>query len=226
VAPPRRTQIADRGRPAPPVFRRQLEIAGAFLRRTVEVVIARNAGALRRFDEGLAQRVRLADVGHRERSADTMEIIGAARLVLGAPKIRQHVGKTPAGIAELAPMIVVLVLAADIEQAVDRARSAQHLAARLDDLAIVELGFRFGLVQPIDLGIIEQLTVAERNMNPDVPVVAAGLEQKHAMAAGFGEAIGEHAAGRTGADDDVVEPCFVRNRRHGGLSLHSHRRDW
>src|SRR5689334_21531841 len=117
--------------------------------------------------------MRLADIGDGKRSAGTVKFVVAPRLILGAPEIWQHVGKAPAGIAELAPMIVVLVLTANIKEPVDRARPAQHFAARLDDLAIVELGLRFGLVQPIDLGIIEQLSVAERNMNPDVPVVAA-----------------------------------------------------
>ena len=114
-------------------------------------------------------------------------------------------------------MIVVLVLTADIEEAIDRARSAQHFAARLDDLPVVQLGFRLGLVQPIDFGIVEQLAVAERDVNPDMSIMAAGFEQEHAVTAGFGEAVGEHAAGRSGADDDVIEPCFVRNRRHRRL---------
>ena len=115
-------------------------------------------------------------------------------------------------------MVVILVLAADIEQAVDRTRSAQHFAARLDDPPVVQLGFRLGLVQPVDLGIVEQFAVAEWNMNPDMPIVAAGFEQEHAVAAGFSQAVGEHAASRPGADDDVVEPRFVRNRRHGLLT--------
>ncbi len=177
VPAPRLPQIADRRRPAPAVFRRQLEIAGALLRRAVEIIVARNAGLLRGLDEGFAERMRLADIGNRKRSADTVEVVAAATLIFGAPEIGQHVGKAPAGIAELPPMIVILVLAADIEQTVDRTRSAQHLAARLDDLAVIELRFRLGFVQPIDFGIVEQLAIAERDMNPDVPVMAAGFEQ-------------------------------------------------
>jgi hypothetical protein len=197
------------------------------LRRAIKVVIARNTGALRRFNESLAQRMRLADVGDGKRAANAVEVIGAALLILGAPKIGQHIGKAPAGIAELPPMIVVLVLAAHIEQAVDRARSAQHFAARLDDLPVVQLGFRLGLVQPVDFGIVEQLAVAERDVNPDMPVMAAGFEKQYAMAAGFGEPVGEHAAGRAGADDNEIKPCFVRNRRHAAsLLVRSHRRHW
>ena len=171
--------------------------------------------------------MRLADVGHRERASGSVKLVRAALLIFGAPKIGQHLGKAPAGIAELPPMVVILVLAADIEQAVDRTRSAQHFAARLDDLPVIQLGFWLGLVQPVDLGIVEQLAVTERNMNPDMAVMAAGFDEQHAMAAGFGEPVGEHAAGRAGADNDVVEPRLVRNRRHAASLTHgSHRRNW
>src|ERR1700739_4901638 len=121
--------------------------------------------------------MRPADVGYGEWAAATVEIVRAARLVLGAPEIGQYVGKAPTGIAELAPMIVVLVLAAHVEQAVDRARSAQHFAARLDDLPVVQLGFRLGLVQPIDFGIVEQLALAERDGNPDMRVMGGGPDE-------------------------------------------------
>ena len=102
-------------------------------------------------------------------------------------------------------MIVILVLPAYIEQAVYRARSTQHLASRLDDLPVVELGFRFGFVEPVDLWVVEQFGEAERHVNPEMAVMSAGLQQQHAMAARSGQPVGEHAAGGTGADDDVVE---------------------
>src|SRR5262245_7088731 len=101
--------------------------------------------------------MRLADVGHRERPADAMQVVGAALLVLSAPEIGQHIGEAPAGIAELAPMIEILGLTADIEQPVDRARAAQHLAARLDDATVVELRLRLGGIEPVDMWVGEQL---------------------------------------------------------------------
>ena len=146
---PRLAQIADRGRPAPAVLRRELEIAGALLRRPVEIVVARIARLLRGLDERLAQRMRLADIGDGERPADAVQRVLAALLVLGAAEVRQHIVEAPAGIAELPPMIVIRRLAAQIKQAVDRARPAQHLAARLDHLTVVELGLRLGLVEPV-----------------------------------------------------------------------------
>jgi hypothetical protein len=61
-----------------------------------------------------------------------MIFVGTALLVLGLLEIGQHVVIAPAGIAALAPAIVILVLAAHIQQAVDRARSAEHFSARLE----------------------------------------------------------------------------------------------
>src|SRR5262245_18375573 len=194
--------------------RGQLEITGAFLGGPVEIVVARKTRLLRGRYERLAQRMRFAHVGNRERPTHPMQSILAARLVLGAAKIRENILEAPAGIAELAPMIEVRRLAADVEQAIDRARPAQHFPPRLDDLPVVELCLRLRGIEPIDLTIGEPLAVVEWDMNPDVAVVAARLQQENAMATRGGQTIGENAAGASGADDDIVE----------GLRLRLHRR--
>src|SRR6516165_5470849 len=183
----------------------QLEITGAFLGGPVEIVVAGKARLLRGRDESLAQRMRFAHVGNRERPAHPMQRILAARLVLGAAKIGQHILEAPAGIAELAPMIEVRRLAADVEQAIDRARPAQHFSPRLDDLPVVELRLRLRGIEPIDLTIGEQLAVAKGDVNPDMAVMAARLQQENAMATRGGQTIGENAAGAASADDDIVE---------------------
>src|SRR5262252_4566125 len=193
--------------------RGQLEITGAFLGGPVEIVVARKARLLRGRYESLAQRMRFAHVGNRERPTHPMQRILAARLVLAAAKIREHIIEAPAGIAELAPMIEVRRLAADVEQAIDRARPAQHLPPRLDDLSVVELCLRLRGIEPIDLAIGEQFAVAERDVNPDMAVMAARLQQQNAIATRGGQTIGEHAAGAAGADDDIVEGVRVRLHR-------------
>ena len=144
-------------------------------------------------------------VRHRQRTARAVIVVGAALLVLRLLEIGQHVVIAPADIAALTPAVVILVLAAHIKQAVDRARSAQHLAARLKHLASAKAGLRLGLVHPVDGFFLEQLAVADRHMDPDVGILRAGFQQQHRMLAVGGKPIGEHAAGRTGADDDVVE---------------------
>src|SRR5262249_22885035 len=182
----------------------------------------RKARLLRGRYESLAQRMRFAHVGNRQRPAHPMQRILAARLVLGATKVGQHILEAPAGIAELAPMIEVRRLAADVEQAIDRARPAQHFPPRLDDLPVVELRLRLRGIEPIDLRIGEQLAVAERDMNPDVAVVAARLQQENAMATRGGQTIGENAAGAAGADDDIVEGFRMRlHRRPASRAVNS-----
>src|SRR5262249_60013514 len=147
------------------------EMPGAYRAGPVEIVVAREARELRRLDERLAQRMRLADVGAGARPADRVQRVLAPRLILGAAEVRQHVVEAPAGIAELSPVIVVRRLSAQIEQAVDRARPAQHLPTRLDDRAVVELGLRLRSIEPVDPAVGEQLGVAERDVDPDVAVV-------------------------------------------------------
>ncbi len=201
----RRLQIGERARRAAAAPRRGLEEARAFLRLAVEIGIEGNAALDRRLDEGFGERILMPPVRHRQRTAAAVIIIGAALLVLRLLEIGQHVVITPADIAALAPAVVILVLAAHVKQAVDRARSAQHFSARLEHLASAEARLRLGLVHPVDGFFLEQLAVADRHVNPDVGVLRAGFQQQHRMLAVGGEPVGEHAAGRAGADDDVIE---------------------
>src|SRR5947207_2722167 len=99
----------------------------------------------------------------------------------GPPEIGQHVVIAPAGIAALAPAIVVLVLAPHIEQAVDRARTAEHFSTRLEYLPAVQARLRLGLVHPVDGFFLEQFSVAERHVDPEIAVFRSGLQQQHGM---------------------------------------------
>src|SRR3982075_4710723 len=113
----------------------------------------------------------MSEIGNRQRTANTVEIVGAALLVFRFLEIRQDVVITPAAVAMLAPAIVILVLAAHVKQAVDRARSAQNLAARLKDGAPVQSRLRFGLVHPVDAFGLEQHAVSERHMDPEIGIL-------------------------------------------------------
>ena len=103
----RRPQVADGGRAAAAVARGELEIADALLCRPVEIIITWEARLLRRGDESLAQGMRLAYIRDGKRAVDPVQRVLSALLVFGAPEIRQHILKAPAGVAELAPMIEV-----------------------------------------------------------------------------------------------------------------------
>src|SRR3984893_6333026 len=143
-----RAEIADGGRAALSVARRRLVVAYPVLAGAVEILIARKAEPGRRGDKTLTDRG-LRDIRHAERPICAVEPIGAARLVLRASEIGQHIVERPAGIAELAPMVEIFGLAADIDHAVDRRRTAEHLAARPEYAAIAGAGVGLGLVPPV-----------------------------------------------------------------------------
>jgi hypothetical protein len=141
-----------------------------------------------------------------------MKLVFAALLILSLFEIRQHVLIAPADIAELAPLIEILFLAADIDEPVDRARTAQDLAARLDDSAVVELGFGLRLIKPVEFAVAKQLAVSDRDMNPRIAILAARFEQQHAIDARGAQAIGEDTACRAGADNHIIKRAVVAHR--------------
>ncbi len=175
-----RMQIAFRGRAAPAPRRGGLVVADAVLRRAVEVGVVRIAEIVAGTDERLADLVLVRHVGDRQRAAGAVPVVGAAHLVLGPLEVGQHVARRPAGAAHLPPQVEVLVLAADIDHAVDRGRPAQHLAARPEDPPPVGAGIGLGLVAPVHRGVREGLAEPERNVDPAIVVLPAGLQQHDA----------------------------------------------
>ena len=130
--------------------------------------------------------------------------VGAPLLVLGALEIGQHLVEGPTGIAELAPMIVVLGLPANVEQSVDGAGATQHFAPRPVDAAIFEPGIGLGLVAPVQTRIVHGLEVTDRNVNPRIPVPAACFDEKHRGGGIGGEAVCQYTSRRAGTNNDVV----------------------
>ena len=175
-----RLQIAHRGRTAPPVAHRQLQRPDTFLFGAIEVAVVGIARLLRALDERVVQRMIGAQVGHRERPALAVEFVRAVLLILRLAEIRQHVVIRPAGVAELAPQVEVLLLAADIDQAVDRRRTAKHLAARQRNAAVVEFRHRLGFEIPRHLRIVDVAIEPRGDVDPGIAVLAAGLQQQHA----------------------------------------------
>ena len=137
---------------------------------------------------------------------------GAEKMVLVLAEERQHVVAAPAGKPELAPMVVIGGLPAHIDHGVDRGGAADHLAARIVEAAAVEPFLRLGLEHPVRAGIADGEQIADRDVEPDPVVLAAGLQQQHAHGRIGGQAICQHAAGRAGADDDVVVFALDRLR--------------
>ena len=187
-----------------------LEKARAFVVAVVEVGAGLDAELLRallhRFEDLPAQPLR----GDLPAAADAVHRARAAVMVFGLQEVGQDVVPPPAEVPELLPVIVVRRLAPHVDHAVDRGAAAQHLAAGVDEAAPVEAGLRRRLHHPVGAGVADTVEIPHRNMDPVVGVAAAGLQQEHADARIFGEAVREHAAGGAGAHDDVVVAAVER----------------
>src|SRR6202034_4107734 len=110
---------------------------------------------------------------------------GVARvaIVLAHLEIGQHIAAAPAGIAERAPAVEVRREPADIYHAVDRAGSAEHLAAR--PIASPPRERRLGLrtVHPVHPRVAESAAVAHGDANPEAAIRASRLEQQNLVLA-------------------------------------------
>ena len=102
-------------------------------------------------------------------------------------------------------MIVILSLPAHIDHAVDRTRSAHHLAAGHVDLPAARTFVGLGFVAPVHGGIVDHLGGADRHDRPEmVRSSGAGLEQQHAIGAALAQPARHDGARRPCADDDEV----------------------
>src|ERR1700678_4175292 len=119
--------------------------------------------------------------------------------------VARRIVPAPAHIAHLPPVIEVGGHSATVYEGVDGARTADHAASRPVDAAAVQAGIRQSLVLPIDFRVGEGPPIAYGRLDPKPPIAAARLENQDPVAAPRGQAIGKHAAGRSGADDYVVK---------------------
>ena len=201
---------AARRRPAPAELLVDVIGRRAFVVAGVEIVDALDAGLLGRGAERVEQVPAHARMLDPPFAAGGVMLACAEEMVLVLLEHRQHVVPAPAGEAELAPVVVVGGLAAHVDHGVDRRRAADHLAARIVQRAAVEAGHRFGLEHPVRARIADGEQIADRDVEPDPVVAAAGFEHQHAVVRIGRQPIRQHAAGRARADDDVVVFAFER----------------
>src|SRR5450631_3781403 len=126
-------------------------------------------------------------------------------------EIRAHVVPTPAGIAQLPPIVEIRRHPAAVDQRIDGTRSAEHPAARPIDAAPVQARIRQGLVLPIDRGVGKGASVPDGCLDPKSLIGAAGFENQDPVASAGRQTIGKDAAGGAGADDYVVKAFHVRS---------------
>ena len=205
-------QVPHRSTGTPAVTHGRLVVAGAFLAGAIEIVVPRDPERLRRSNERIGQFKPVGQVAHGLGPAHPVPLVCAALLVLGLDEIGQQAFVVPAWDA---PFIEVLALAPDVDEPVDGGRTAQHLAARREDPAPVQLRFGFRLVAPVRPGLGEKLPVAQWNVNPRIRVAGPGLEQQDRMPAVRRQAVGQYTTGRSSPDDDVVD----RLHAHRGTAM-------
>ena len=195
-----RVQVGDRGAAAPAVARGELVPAEAVLARAVEVLAGGQPARGRRVEEGLRQPGARERVRDAQRPADGVVLGGAAHVVLGAQEVGQHVVPAP---PQLAPLVVVGRVAADVDHRVDRRGAAERLAARQIDAAVVETRLEPGAEVPV-----RARAVVGREGGRDVDEVRRvrrpGLQEQDLHIGVLAEPVGEHAARRARADDHVV----------------------
>ena len=200
----RRLDVAMGHAHAPALVDRGLRLHDAFLVLAVVVGIDLEAGGLRRLEQRVVERVL---VGH---GRDLERPVGAAAVravavdeVLHAGEERRHVAPAPAAAAHLRPGVEVERLAAHPDQAVDRARSTQHFAARHRNDAVGRARFGLRLVEPVGRRVVDQQTEGQRHAGVGM-AGRAGLEQQHLVGRHFREPRRQGTARRTRANDDVV----------------------
>jgi hypothetical protein len=222
-----RLEKAARRRPPPAALLVDVEIARALVVAGVEIadrLDARLGGSGAKRLEQRPSHPRRLDPPF---AADAMISARPEEIILMALETGQHVVPSPAGEAELAPVIVVGGLAAHIDHGVDGGRAADHLAAGIVQAAAVEAVLRLGLEHPVRTRIADGEEIADRDVVPDPIVAPAGLQQQHARIRPGRQPVRQHAAGRAGADDDIVviavDGVFVHGgnvpRRNGGRNV-------
>src|SRR6516164_886490 len=135
---------------------------------------------LRSGDKSIMEFVLRPQIADVQRSPAAVVLIGAALLVLGSPEVGQHVIIRPAGIAQLPPQIEILFLAANVDEAIDRARSAEHFPARPNHAAAAELAKRLCLKLPGDFWVENIAVEPRRYVDPGIVIPAASFEQQDA----------------------------------------------
>src|SRR5262245_16340822 len=113
-----------------------------------------------------------------------------------ALEIGQHVLVAPAGGTQRLPAVVVTGSTAQKHKAIDRARTAEHLAARPAEAPAVEVGLGFRLIAPVDVGIGHQFAEAEGDVDPRIAVAPAGFEQAQTEPGVLGQTRRQHTASR------------------------------
>ena len=200
----RRLQIGSSRRATPPLPGVHLVIAGTGDVAPAEIRRARNADFRRGIEKRIGERIHPAGVLDPDSAFIAMKLVRAALLTLRFPEVRQDILIGPAGSAHLLPDRIVGGHAAHVDQAVDRARAAQHLPAQRRNPTSSQVRLRIGLEVPHEPRIGQDLGEPHRQANPATRILRSGFEQEDAGAAILAQPRGNHRAARACADHHEV----------------------
>ena len=192
---------------------RLLDVADAFLITIIVVGVAAVAGRDRGLDPQIDDLASYSRRRNHERAISAAGVAGPelwALPALGAPEVRQDIVPGPALVSKLAPVVVVLCLAANIEKAIDRTRSSKHPSAWPGNRSAIETMIGCRAIAPIGPGIVHGLEVTDRDVDPRIAVSSACLDKGNAVTAIRSEAVGKDATGGTGSNDDEIELHALR----------------
>src|SRR6266849_3917701 len=148
--------------------------------RAVKVRIARQS----KFDAGFHPcrgcAVAGAKVGNPEFAEAAVILALAAAVTFVAAEIRQQLAITPPFGTESFPIVEVLVLTTNEDQAVDRRRSAQHTTAGPNNRAAAGALARLSHEEAGKALIENRPVVSNRELEPKIAIGPPGLQQQHA----------------------------------------------
>ncbi len=165
-----RTQEGPRRRVPPRIPDRHLVDPGTLLHGAIEIRVLRQAALAAGRDVGFHQRVQTRAVGRDEKRPTRAAPFIAARLVV----LQRTVGRetfvpAPTGIVA-APILVIRPMPPDPDHSVDAGRPAQDLSPRPMVPRARQPRVGFGLVKPVHRGVVEQLSIAQRQLHIEPPV--------------------------------------------------------
>ena len=153
--------------------------------------------------------------GHLQGTRPAAIGVRAPRAGLGALEIGQAMGVVPVRGARLfGPAVEVAGMATNIDHAVDRGRTAQALAAWRIDPSPGKPRLGLALELPSIARIVHRVEHARGHVDEDRIVASARLDQQYRNLRVLTQPVGQHAACRARAHNDVIEGL---NRRHAAL---------
>src|SRR5262245_55112650 len=118
------------------------------------------------------------------------------------------------------PVVVVAGKSPAVDHRIDRARAAEHLAARPVARPAAGPRVRRRRVAPVHLRIVERHAVADRHFDRETSVAPARLDEQGARASAGAEPLRQHTSSRAGAYDDEVASLVRHASPRTGASGH------